>query len=112
MSAAIDFASPTHRDTSLEAEIVRGARTNHPVQDARALRVGRRGLILEVAGELALGSHVWVRVTLPDGTPIRPLVQVTGHSDLGVACRMVHLFPNEQRLLDAYHAARATPHGY
>ena len=112
MSAAIDFAAPSPRETAFEAEIVRGDRTNHAPEEARALRVGRRAVVLEAVAGLAPGQHAWVRLTLPDGTKIRPLVQITTSNEREVAGRIVHLFPNEQRLFDAYHAARATPHGY
>ena len=113
MSAAFEIVSPSRREPVTTAEIVAGARTNHPPIDAIALRVGRRGVILtEVGADLALGAFAWVRMTLPDGGRIRPLVQVTGLTEQGTACRFVHVFPNERRLLDAHHEARATPQGY
>ena len=112
MSAAIDIASPSQRESTMAAEVVRGTRSNHPSVDAIAVRLGRRAVILAGADGLELGAFAWVRLTLPDGARIRPLVQVTGDNEHGLACRFVHLFPNERRLLDAYHEARATPHGY
>lgn len=113
MSAALDIASPIRRQPTpvATAEVVAGTRANHPPVEALALRVGRRGVILDGV-ELDPGSHAWVRMTLPSGESIRPLVQVTGVSEQGTACRFVHVFPNERRLLDAYHEARATPQGY
>ncbi|TNF29013.1 MAG: hypothetical protein EP329_16720 [Deltaproteobacteria bacterium] len=112
MSAALDIVSPIRQPAALAtAEVVAGTRSNHPPVEARALKVGRRGVILEGV-DLALGAHAWVRMTLPSGDRIRPLVQVTGLTDAGTACRFVHVFPNERRLLDAYHEARATPQGY
>jgi hypothetical protein len=113
VSAAFEIVSPSRREPVTTAEIVTGARTNHPPVEAVAVRVGRRGVILaETDAALALGAHAWVRMTLPTGGRIRPLVQVTGHNEHGIACRFVHVFPNDRRLLDGYHDARATPQGY
>jgi hypothetical protein len=66
--------------------------------------VGRRGAVFATAEGFGEATHAWVEVTMPDGATIRPLVAVGKPGDGQTPVRFVHMFPAEQRALDAYHA--------
>ncbi|MEZ4268662.1 MAG: hypothetical protein R3F39_20075 [Myxococcota bacterium] len=66
--------------------------------------VGRRGAVFATAEGFGDAAYAWVEVTMPDGATIRPLVAVGKPGEGQTPVRFVHLFPAEQRALDAYHA--------
>lgn len=114
MSVALELAPAAEPSLALAAEIVRGEGRGgqRPAVDGEVVALARRAVVLSSAAGLEVGDHAWAAFTLPDGGRVRPLVQATSRSDRGVACRLVHVFPNERRALEAYHAARATTQGY
>lgn len=66
--------------------------------------VGRRGAVFATAEGFGGATHAWVEVTMPGGATIRPLVAVGKPGDGQTPVRFVHMFPAEQRALDAHHA--------
>ncbi|PIE19440.1 MAG: hypothetical protein CSA66_02320 [Proteobacteria bacterium] len=109
MNVAIDHKA--HRSSGMmSAELVRGRGFGSAGSAVLASRLGRRAVVVSTA--MGEGAYAWLRMDLPDGGSIRPLVQATASARGGTACRIVHLFPDDQRALDAYHAGRATASGY
>lgn len=114
MSVALELATAPEPSLALAAEVAcsEGHRGQRAAVDAEVIALARRSVVISDAAGLHVGQHAWAAFTLPDGARVRPLVQATGRGERGVACRFVHVFPNERRALEAYHAARATPQGY
>ncbi|MCA9518946.1 MAG: hypothetical protein KC635_28615 [Myxococcales bacterium] len=115
MSAAFAFEpSPIEphpaagRASAVPASVVcgrgHGAPASSPV-DGFASRLGATGFLLAAPLDLAPGAFAWVRLTLADGSSIRPLVQVVARREEGLSCRIQHLFPSDRRALDAHLAA-------
>jgi len=73
--------------------------------DVSSVKIGRRGLTFAHALPLAVGRFAWVEVELARGKTIKPLVAVLGASDGIVSVRIVHCFPEHQRLIDAHLAS-------
>ncbi|MFT7578632.1 MAG: hypothetical protein ACI9MR_000290 [Myxococcota bacterium] len=80
--------------------------------EATVVHFGRRAVVIQTDGVLERGAHAWVSVTLPGGDEVRPLVQIVGDTTDGLACRIIHVFPNDNKMLENYRATKATPAGY
>jgi len=76
---------------------------------ATATRIGPNGIEIECP-EAPPGRYAWVGVVLPDGSPIKALVEVMGilgsGTGLRVLARFKHLFPRDRRALDRALAGR------
>ncbi|MBP7125258.1 hypothetical protein KBD49_02720 [Myxococcota bacterium] len=76
---------------------------------AVATRIGPNGIEIECP-EAPPGRYAWVGVLLPDGSPIKALVEVMGvlggGTGLRILARFKHLFPADRRALDRALAAR------
>ncbi len=96
-----------------EAEVTFGGRTSPRSRaQARVVSLGRRGMMLSSLRVPAGERFAWISFTMPNGQTLSPLVEVGASSEGAVAVRFRHIFPDQQALLDAFHASRATATGY
>lgn len=96
-------------ERTLPGRIILGDNRGPTAIDVERIRLGRRGLVFDFPWALEAGRHAWVEVNLPSGKRIRPLVCVLQTTEAGVSARIVHLFPEHRRALDA---ALTSPSGY
>lgn len=78
-------------------------------QTAMTTRIGPHGIEIQCR-EAPAGRYAWVGLRLPDGSPIKALVEVMGvlggESGLRILARFKHLFPADRRALERALAAR------
>lgn len=94
---------------ALSGRLIIGDARSTTAIDIKDIRMGRRGITCAFPWALAEGSHAWIEVELPSGQAIRPLVTVLKSSAGALSVRIVHLFPTQQRSLEAH---LASPSGY
>lgn len=73
--------------------------------DVDNVRIGRRGLTFPFTQPLAIGRFAWVEVEVARGKTVKPLVAVLAQTDGVVSVRIVHCFPEHQRIIDAHLAS-------
>lgn len=112
MALSITSATtPVDSSPQLEASVTFGGHVSPSVElDADVRRIGlRSGELVPRTREdllaMASSSHLWVSITLNEGSRIRPLAQVVGVSEGTLRLRWRHLFPNDRRALEAWHGA-------
>ncbi len=102
---SISHEAPVFSSAQYTAQVTLGRSTAATRTLELPLRfVGRRGAVFATAEGFGDATHAWVEVTMPDGVTIRPLVAVGKPGEGHTPVRFVHMFPAEQRALDAYHA--------
>ncbi len=98
--------SQSRQDTGarqpLEGRVIIGDARSTTAIDVKDVRIGRRGITCAFPWALPEGSHAWVEVELPTGQKLRPLVAVLRSSAGALSVRIVHLFPVQQRALEAW----------
>lgn len=86
----------------LTGRVIIGDARSTTAIDVQDVRIGRRGVTCAFPWALAEGSHAWIEVELPSGQKLRPLVSVLKSSAGALSARIVHLFPVQQRALEAW----------
>lgn len=86
----------------LAGRVIIGDARSTTAIDVQDVRIGRRGITCAFPWALSEGSHAWIEVELPTGQKLRPLVAVLKSSAGALSARIVHLFPMQQRALEAW----------
>jgi len=102
-------STPASSKTPLTGRVIIGDARSTTSIDVKDIRLGRRGITCAFPWALVEGTHAWIELELPSGQALRPLVSVLKSSAGALSVRIVHLFPTQQRALEAH---LASPTGY
>lgn len=80
--------------------------------DAAVTHIGLRSLRIHGLDSLQSAQMLWVDVDLGSVGSVRPLAEVVRRDGDRTDVRFRHVFPDDQRRLEAYFRANATPSGY
>lgn len=97
----------------MAAELTVGGREGMRRLEARVMHLGRRSMEIRVEPSQVAGERMmWVDLELPDGSHIRPLVEVVTANREGVTVRIRHVFPDHRELLARFHHRYQTGGSY